>query len=116
MGAGEDAALRGELIGQLAAALDGLVRQAERERGTRPEADAEWFDLLLAELRPMAEQAHDLEAARTIRDIVARHGSGPWPAEDLAAIAGEDLATVRRILDALTESGVAWPEPGETGR
>ncbi|MFR9774174.1 hypothetical protein [Nocardia sp. SC052] len=116
MGAGEDDALRGELIGQLAAALDGLVRQVERERATRTEADAEWFDLLLAELRPMAEQARDLEASRTIRDIVVRHGSGPWPTEDLAAIAGEDLARVRRILDALTESGVAWPDSGETGR
>ncbi|MEV6427772.1 hypothetical protein [Nocardia sp. NPDC051463] len=116
MGTAEGDAVRGELIRHIAVVLDDLVSRAERARPGRSGAEAEWLDRLLAELRPMAEQAHDLEVTRTIRDIVARHGSGPWPAEDVAAIVDADPAAVRRILDALTAAGPAWPGSGETGR
>lgn len=40
-----------------------------------------------------------------------RHGSGPWPAEDLAAITGADPAAVQRALGQLTDAGIAWPPP-----
>jgi hypothetical protein len=115
MGAVGDDALRGELIRQITAMLDVLVSQAQRERARRGGVDAEWLDGLLEELRGLAEQTHDLDLTRTIRDIVSRHGSGPWQNEDLAAIAGADLVTLRRVLDALRAAGLAWPEPDETG-
>jgi hypothetical protein len=30
-------------------------------------------------------------------------------------MAGADLVTLRRVLDALRAAGLAWPEPDETG-
>ncbi|WP_433205142.1 hypothetical protein ACQP1G_17445 [Nocardia sp. CA-107356] len=76
--------------------------QAERERADRSGAGAECVDRLLVELRSMAEQTHVLEVTRTIRDTLARRWSGPWPGEDIVAIADADLATMRRILNVLT--------------
>ncbi|MGV9638000.1 hypothetical protein ACWDO0_27820, partial [Nocardia rhamnosiphila] len=80
MGADEDA-LRDELIADAAATLDGLVAQAEHERANQPRggAMAEWLDALLVELRPIAEQVHDLTVTQQLFGIVMRHGSGPWP-------------------------------------
>ncbi len=113
MGAVGDDALQGELIRQVAARVDALVSQAERERARRSGADAEWLEDLLAELRPLAQQTHDLELIGTIHDTVVRNDSGPWPGQDLAAITGADLARLRRVLDSLTAAGLAWPD--ETG-
>lgn len=104
---------RDEPIADAAATLDGLLAQAEYERAGEPDdATAQWLDGLLAELRPVAEQVHDLAVAQQLFAVVARHGPGPWPAEDLAAIAGADPAEVQRVLDQLTDAGIARPESG----
>jgi DNA-binding transcriptional ArsR family regulator len=105
MGADEDAR-RNRPITEAAAILDGLVTQAEHERAH------EWLDALLAELRPIAEQIHDLAATQQLFGVVERHGPGPWPTEDLATIAGVDPSTVQRVLDQLTDAGIARTEPG----
>jgi DNA-binding MarR family transcriptional regulator len=108
----DDEPLRDELIADAAAILDGLLAQAERERAAEPDAAmTEWLDALLVELRPIAEQVHDLAVAQQLFGIVERHGPGPWPAEDLAAIAGVDPGAVQRVLDELTAAGIARPEP-----
>lgn len=110
MGADEDAR-RDEPIADAAAILLGLVTQAEQERATEPDGPmAEWLDALLAELRPIAEQVRDLVVVRQIFGVVERHGSGPWPVEDLAAVAGADPVEVQRVLDELTDAGIARPE------
>ncbi|WP_063042361.1 helix-turn-helix domain-containing protein [Nocardia grenadensis] len=112
MGADEDAR-RNRPITEAAAILDGLVTQAEHERAHEHDgAMAEWLDALLAELRPIAEQIHDLAATQQLFGVVERHGPGPWPAEDLAAVAGVDPSTVQRVLDQLTAAGIARTEPG----
>lgn len=113
MGANEDAR-RDEHIADAAAILESLVAQAEQERAAEPDGGdmAEWLDALLVELRPIAGQVHDLAVTQQLFGIVARHGCGPWPAEDLAAIAGADPGTVQRVLDKLTAAGIARPEPG----
>lgn len=58
--------LRYELIADTAATLDDLLAQAEHERANEPDAaTAQWLDALLTELRPIAEQVHDLAVTRS---------------------------------------------------
>lgn len=112
MGADEDAR-RGEPLADAVALLLGLVTRAEQERAAEPDGPmAGWLDALLVELGPIAERVHDLVVARQLFDVVSRHGPGPWPAADLAAIARADPAAVRRVLDRLTIAGIARPTPG----
>lgn len=60
-------------------------------------------------LEPLAEQAHDLVIVDAIRAVIERHGGGPYPAEELAAIAGVDAADARRVLEKLARAGLATP-------
>ncbi len=56
----------------------------------------------------------DLVTLRAIRRLVERHGgAGPWSAEDIASIAGCDLASVRRVLRQMAREG--FPTPPESG-
>ncbi|MET8799262.1 hypothetical protein ABZV91_22990 [Nocardia sp. NPDC004568] len=94
MGADEDAR-RGEPLADAAVILLGLVARAEQERAGEPDGPlAQWLDALLVELYPIAEQVHDLVVARQLLGSLAAR-TGPWPAADLAAIAGVDPAGPR---------------------
>lgn len=50
---------------------------------------------------------HDLETIVAIRHVIERHGSGPYPPEDLAALTGVDVAGVQRALDEMVRAGLA---------
>jgi DNA-binding IclR family transcriptional regulator len=64
---------------------------------------------VLSKLEPLAEQTHDLDVFQAIRTAVERHGGGPYPAAELATIAGADPATVRRVLAQMVTDGLAAP-------
>jgi DNA-binding MarR family transcriptional regulator len=69
------------------------------------ESELERLDRLIRELEPLAEQTHDLETIVAIRHVIERHGSGPYPPEDLAALTGVDVAGVQRALDEMVRAG-----------
>jgi hypothetical protein len=66
-----------------------------------------WLDRLIRELEPLAEQTHDLETIVAIRHAIERHGPGPYPPEDLAALTDADVAGVQRALDEMVRAGLA---------
>jgi hypothetical protein len=106
-----DEAERDRLIAKVAADAAGLVAEVRRERDRRQAAgeDTAWLDTVLAELEPLAQGTHDLVTFRAIRAVVERHGGGPYPAEELAAIAGVTAADARRVLDQMVAEGRATP-------
>lgn len=92
-----DEAERDRLIATVAADAAQVSANVRRERDRRHAAGADtaWFDQALCELEPLAAQTHDLEVFWAIRAVVDRHGAGPYPAEELAAIASVDARRVR---------------------
>jgi hypothetical protein len=96
-----------------AAAEELARRSAELLATTRSERDARaavggdtrWFDRFLAEFGHVAEQAAELEVVHVIAAAVHRHGPGPWPPADLAAIIGRDPVVVRRVLEQMADDG-----------
>jgi predicted Rossmann fold nucleotide-binding protein DprA/Smf involved in DNA uptake len=99
-----DMAVRGDqLITDLCHQLD-AVRAAGADT-TRPERQ-------LAGLEPLIADLHDLEAVVAISAVVERHGDGPYPLDDLAAIAGISTEACARALRELVAAGVidAVPE------
>jgi DNA-binding MarR family transcriptional regulator len=79
----------------------------ERDHQQDAGQDTAWLDRLIRELEPLAEQTHDLETIVAIRHVIERHGSGPYPPEDLAALTGVDVAGVQRALDEMVRAGLA---------
>jgi hypothetical protein len=67
--------------------LTGSLRR-ERDRCQAAGADTAWIDQILGELEPLTA---DLDAAQAIRAVIERHGPGPYPADELATIAGIDV-------------------------
>ena len=67
----------------------------ERDRCQAVGADTAWIDQMLGELEPLTA---DLDAAQAIRAVIERHGPGPYPADELATIAGIDADETRRVL------------------
>jgi hypothetical protein len=67
-----------------------LLANARRECDRRRAAgeDTTWLDRVAHELEPLAAQTHDLDVSHAIRMVIDRHGAGPYPAEELATIAG----------------------------
>jgi predicted Rossmann fold nucleotide-binding protein DprA/Smf involved in DNA uptake len=100
---------RDQIIATIAAQAAELVAETRRERARRHAAgdDTAWLDQVLTELEPLAAQIHDLDTVRAIRAVIDRHGGGPYPADELAAIAGIPIADARRVLDQLVEEGLA---------
>lgn len=99
------------LLADLATTMVELVANVRRERDRRQAAGQETTALeqFLHGLEPLAEQAHDLVIADIIRTVIERHGGGPYPAEELAAIAGVDAADTRRVLEQLVHARLATP-------
>jgi hypothetical protein len=76
----------------------------ERDHQQDAGQDTAWLDQLIRELEPLAEQTHDLETIVAIRHVIERHGSGPYPPEDLTGVA---VAGVQRALDEMVRAGLA---------
>lgn len=47
--------------------------------------------MCIAELEPLVDEAYDLAVIARTRNPIDRHGSGPYPAEDLAAFTDAEL-------------------------
>ncbi|WP_223840493.1 hypothetical protein [Saccharopolyspora pogona] len=98
-------------IARIVTVVADLVASVRSEITQRRAAgeDTTWLEQVLAELEPVAQQTHDLEITHAIRNVVTRHGGGPYPPKDLAAIAGiDDIDAVRRVLEEMVAGGLAW--------
>lgn len=84
-----------------------VMAQLERDHRRDVGQDTAVFDRFIRELEPIVEQSCDLETIAKIRHVTERHGSGPYPPEDLAAITGLDVASVQRALDEMVRAGLA---------
>lgn len=73
-----------------------VIARLERDHRRDAGKDTAWFDRLIRELEPLVEQSRDLETIVAIRQVTERHGSGPYPPEDLAAFTGVDVAILDR--------------------
>jgi hypothetical protein len=106
-----DEAERQRLLAKAAVDTAELLANVRRERDCRRAAgeDTAWLDKVLSDLEPLAGQARDLEVFQAIRAVVERHGTGPYPVEDLAAIAGADPGDMRRLLSQMVTEGLAEP-------
>lgn len=87
-----------------------LVVSLRRERDQRRAAGADtgWMDQVLGELEPLTE---DLDVVEAIHAVIERHGPGPYPADELAIIAGVDADKARRFLAWMVTAGLAEPPP-----
>lgn len=91
-------------MARVAAELRDLA-QYLRSEGTRlgeADADTSRLDQVLAELEPILVRFHDAEIAGAVAQVLDRHGPGPWPDADLAALARVDPTELRRIRDQIT--------------
>lgn len=106
------------LIAKLAEDLAGLVTFAKAERiGQGPAGrHAEWLDSMLQELEPMAEQAHDLDTSRAMRQLFQHRGNGPWSVNEIAETTGRDRESVSRVLADLTQAGILTVHHGRDPR
>ncbi|MFD1937330.1 MULTISPECIES: hypothetical protein [Nonomuraea] len=95
------------LVAKATADAAELLAYARRERVRRARAgeDVAWLDEVVQALEPLG----DLATLRAIGVVAIRHGGGPYPAEDLAAIAGADVDSVRRVLAWMVADGFAFP-------
>ncbi|MEV5303144.1 hypothetical protein [Amycolatopsis methanolica] len=59
------------------------------------------------EPHPSPAGDHDLEVVEAILEVVARHGAGPYPLDDLASLTGLDADEVWRVMEQLVEAGLA---------
>ncbi len=102
---------RDEIIAKVAVDAAELLANVRRERDRRQAAgeDTAWLEHVIAELEPVTTQIHDVEVFRAIRAVVDRHGAGPYPAEEMAAIAGVSAADARRVLKQMVAEGLATP-------
>jgi hypothetical protein len=91
--------------------LDDTRAEQARRHAAGDEAGARALAPLVLNLVPAVEQTHDLEVLHAIWKITTQHGTGPYPAEDLAALTGHDLATVRRVLADMIANGLATGPP-----
>lgn len=108
----DDDALREALITKAASKLARLVTWTRAERAVRGDDDrhAAWLDEMIAGLEPLAADVGDVQTSMAMRRVIQRHGAGgPWTADDLAAMTGCDAESVRRVMAALIDAGLAWP-------
>ncbi|MEV0388181.1 hypothetical protein [Nonomuraea sp. NPDC050643] len=106
-----DESERRHLLAELAARAADLVTrlQGERARLQVNGQDTAWVDQVLGEMEVLAVATLDLTVAGAIRAVIERHGGGPYPAEDLAALAGVPLKDAQRVLDQVVRAGLATP-------
>lgn len=106
-----DEAERGRIIAQVAVQAAELLAKTriERERRAAAGEDTSWLNQLLHELEPITEQIHDADVFRAIRRVVEQHGVGPYPADELAIIAGVSPEDVLRVSEQMVAEGLASP-------
>ncbi|MBB6550889.1 hypothetical protein [Nonomuraea rubra] len=104
-----------QLLAELAARTAGLVTNLQRERDRLRAAgeNTAWLDRMLHETKPLAAATHDLVIFGAIRAVIERHGGGPYPAEDLAALAGVSVEDAQRVLEQMVRHGLATPPGGK---
>lgn len=96
------------------AALLATLRAARDHRRAQGQ-DTTPYDQLLADLEPLGQDVHDLAVIEAIRAATDQHGPGPYPTDDLAAIAGVTVDEARRAMTHLTAAGLAWPTSPPAG-
>jgi hypothetical protein len=103
-----DEVARKQLIAQVATDAADLLANTRRERDRRRSTgeDTAWLDTVLRELEPLVEQTHDLDVVQAIHAAIDRHSSGPYPADELATIAGV-AADARCVLKQMAAEGLA---------
>ena len=104
---------REQLISQLIADADELVviTRLERDRCLDVGENTAVVDQVLPQLEQLAVELHQLGTTEKIQTVVERHGGGPYPVEDLAALAEAHVDDVRQALAELMTYGLAWPAP-----
>ncbi|MFD4406720.1 hypothetical protein ACFWPH_28555 [Nocardia sp. NPDC058499] len=111
---------RRETLARVASEADQLAATIRDERDRRRDTgqDTTWMDQILPELDQLATDTHDIEITEAIRQVLERHGPGPYPDRDLAALAGVDIDRFRRVRDQLVAAGLARPadEPPGSGQ
>jgi N-acetylglutamate synthase-like GNAT family acetyltransferase len=99
-------AIGAELAEQLCAA------RCDRETRHAAGLDTAAADRLLHELERLARELHDVVVIEALHKVIVRHGAGPYPVEDMAALAGVSVEEARRGLEQLAGVGLA-ARPGE---
>ncbi|MFD8497963.1 hypothetical protein [Amycolatopsis sp. NPDC059657] len=102
---------RDRLIAHVAAQAAELLANTRIERARRVAAgeDTSWLDQLLRELEPITKEIHDADVFQAIRRVVEQHGAGPYPADELAIIAGMSTEDVLRVSQQMVAEGLASP-------
>lgn len=102
---------RRAIVTQVAAQLRDLaeILRAERARLAAAGTDTDRLDQVLTELEPIVVGIHDAEISGAVAQVLERHGPGPWPDSDLAALAGVDVTELRRMRDQIAAGGLARP-------
>lgn len=100
-----------QLIAKVIADAAELLAITRHERELREAAgeDTTLIDQVLPHLEQLAATTHNVEIFQEIQNVVDRHGAGPYPTEDLAALAGADADDVRQVLAEMVTEGLAWP-------
>lgn len=103
-----DAEAQERLVAELDAQAPELLNIIRHMRDERRAAghDTTWLDEFLATVAPIAAQLGDAETMRAIGAVIDRHGSGPYPDEELALFADHEPDTVRRVLAELATTGL----------
>ncbi|TMR22492.1 hypothetical protein ETD86_11625 [Nonomuraea turkmeniaca] len=60
-------------------------------------------------MEPLAAATHDLTVLGAMRAVIERHGGGPYPADELAVIAGVTAEDAQRVLEQMVRDGLAIP-------
>jgi hypothetical protein len=85
------------------------ITRLERDRREAAGEDTTIVDQVLPQLEQLAAATHNMEIFQKVQAVVDRHGAGPYPPEDLAALAGADVDEVRALLAEMMTEGLAWP-------
>ena len=102
---------RRAIIAQVAVELRDLAEtlRAVRAQEAAAGGNTDWLDQASTDLEPVLVLVHEAEVAGAVGEVLARHGPGPWPDDDLAALAGVAVTELRQLRDQLTAAGPAKP-------
>ena len=105
----DHAKLLSQVDGDTAEVVAALRAEIDRRRARGEDADQ--LGQLLMALEPVVREVHEIATIDAIRVAITQHGGGPYPVEDLAAIAGVTPADAHRALQTIVAAGLAWPNP-----
>jgi hypothetical protein len=97
-----------EVAVELATALDDAC--ADRDRRRAAGEDTAVLDALLVKFEAAADDAgvhlENIAVYEEMQAVIQRYAPGPWPSEELAAVAGVDPAAARQVLEDLVREGL----------